>query len=104
MYIPSGQPLIIIGTFILPLFAVSRVSLVQIRVRRQLSSNKLLLLLLRFLHPDERRNRNTPLPTVIRDGKVVLGGDGRTRLENLRDQPRTIVRSDPGTSVHHGRE
>ena len=47
---------------------------------------------------DERRNKNTPLPTVIRDGKVIMGGDGRTRAQ-LMDNAHTIVRSDPATSA-----
>ncbi|KAF8306460.1 hypothetical protein DL93DRAFT_2101572 [Clavulina sp. PMI_390] len=52
---------------------------------------------------DERRNRNTPLPTVIRDGKVIYGGDGRTAAELQGGHAvHTVVRSDPATSVYGG--
>jgi len=47
---------------------------------------------------DERRNPNTPLPTVIRDGKVVLG-DARS-IENVKSSNRAVVRSEHITSIY----
>lgn len=45
---------------------------------------------------DERRNKNTPLPTIIRDGKVIMAGGAGNGGTQIKSYNATVVRSDRG--------